>query len=128
VERPVRIVTLRSVVESALRHRRHQYEIRDMIANLARQTEALRASEERFRALVSQATAGIVQVDRNARFLFANDRFCEIVGFGKEDLLQMRIHDVTHPDDLERNIVSFRALVEGGPDFSIEKRYLRKDG
>jgi PAS domain S-box-containing protein len=128
VERPVRMTTLRSVVEAALRHRRHQYAIRDMLSDLAEQTEALRASEERFRALVSQATAGIAQVDRAGRFLFVNERFCEIAGFSEAELLQRRMQDLTHSEDVERNVTQFMTLVQGGPDFTIEKRYLRKNG
>lgn len=49
VERPIRFATLRSVVESALRHRHHQYEIRDTLLDLTKQTEALRASEQQLR-------------------------------------------------------------------------------
>lgn len=93
-----------------------------------RAEEALRKSEARFRALVSQATAGISTADFSGRFLFVNERYCEIVGYRAEELLEMRMQDLTHPEDLSRNLVQFRALAEGGPDFVIEKRYRRKDG
>jgi response regulator RpfG family c-di-GMP phosphodiesterase len=45
VERPVRVATLRSVVEAALRHRRQQYQNRDMLTSLARQAEELRKAK-----------------------------------------------------------------------------------
>ncbi len=45
VERPVRVATLRSVVEAALRHRRQQYQNRDMLINLAQQAEELRQAK-----------------------------------------------------------------------------------
>src|SRR5688500_16639285 len=41
--------------------------------------ERLRESEERFRALVSQATAGICQSDMNGRLTFVNPKFCEML-------------------------------------------------
>jgi signal transduction histidine kinase len=42
IEKPVRFVTLRSVIEAALRHRRHQYKIRDTLQDLERAQEELR--------------------------------------------------------------------------------------
>jgi PAS domain S-box-containing protein len=90
--------------------------------------EALRESEERFRAIVSQTTAGVAECDLAGRFIFANRRFCEIVGYSETELHAMRMHDITHTDDLPGNAEQFRRLVEGGPNFVVEKRYLRKDG
>ena len=48
--------------------------------------------------------------------------------YTEEELPQLRIQDVTHPEDLPANRVQFLALVAGGPDFQVEKRYLRKHG
>ena len=91
--------------------------------------EALRASEERFRVIVNQATAGIMQVDLTGRFLLVNQRYCDIVGYSMAELLQKRMQDITHPDDLPRNVEFFQRMVaQAGNDFMIEKRYIRKDG
>ncbi len=90
--------------------------------------EALRGSEERFRAIVSQATAGIVETDLTGRLIFANQRYCEIVGYSEAELRALRMHDITHPDDLPASVVLFNQLANGGPDFVVEKRYVRKDG
>ena len=49
-------------------------------------------------------------------------------GAAREELLRLRIQDVTHPADLPRNQELLDKLVAGGPDFQIEKRYRRKDG
>jgi PAS domain S-box-containing protein len=90
--------------------------------------EALRGSEERFRAIVSQATAGIVETDLTGRLIFANQRYCEIVGYSEAELRALRMHDITHPDDLPASVALFNQLANGGPDFVVEKRYVRKDG
>lgn len=91
--------------------------------------EELRERNEQFRALINQATVGVAQVDLHGRFTLVNRRFCEILGYPEEELLGgMRMHDVTHPEDLQRNAAWFTRLAEGGPDFVIEKRYIRKDG
>jgi PAS domain S-box-containing protein len=98
------------------------------VEDLKRAEDELRKSEERFRAIVSQATAGIVEIDPTGRFIFANQRYCEMVGYSEAELRGLRMHDITHPDDLPANAEKFRRLAEGGPDFAIEKRYIRKDG
>lgn len=94
-----------------------------------RSKEGLRDREERFRALFEQTTGGIAEKDLNGRFTLVNDRFCEMVGRSRDELLNMRWQDITHPDDVARNLPQFLALAEGsGPNFVIEKRYLRQDG
>jgi PAS domain S-box-containing protein len=89
---------------------------------------ALRASEERFRAIVDQATAGITLTDLTGQFMLVNQRYCDIVGYSKEELLQKRMQDITHPDDLSHNSALFNQLVAEGREFVVEKRYIRQDG
>jgi PAS domain S-box-containing protein len=90
--------------------------------------DALRQSEERFRAIVSHLSTGVAQTDLAGKCTFVNQRYCDMTGYTRDELLQMRMQDITHPDDLPRNLEQFQALVDGGPDFVIEKRYRRKDG
>ncbi|CCM79030.1 PAS domain S-box protein [Rhizobium mesoamericanum] len=89
---------------------------------------ALRESDERFRAIFSQTAAGIGQSDLAGRLLLVNRRFCEIVGYSEEELLKMRVQDITFPKDLDDYVRSFRTMLETGQSFDIEKRYVRKDG
>jgi PAS domain S-box-containing protein len=90
--------------------------------------QAVRASEERFRSIVDQAEAGVAETDLAGRFVLVNDRYCDITGYSREELLRLRMQDLTHPDDLPRNAELFRQLCEAGTPFVIEKRYVRKDG
>lgn len=89
---------------------------------------ALRRSEERFRAIVSQATAGVAQSDLCGGFVLMNERYCAITGYTREELLRLRMRDIIHPDDLPGNLAQFERLLNTGEDFVIEERYLRKDG
>jgi PAS domain S-box-containing protein len=98
------------------------------VEDLKRAEDELRMSEERFRAIVSQATGGIAETDLTGRIIFANQRYCEIVGYSEVELRALRMRDITHSDDLPASAEQFRRLAEGGPDFVIEKRYVRKDG
>ena len=91
--------------------------------------EALRESEERFRGTFENAAVGIAHVDAEGRFLLVNEKLCDIVGYTREELLARAFRDVTHPEDLAASLEQFGALMRGEvPSFSLEKRYLRKDG
>jgi PAS domain S-box-containing protein len=94
-----------------------------------RRTEAeLRRSEARASALFTQNAAGVAVTDLRGRLLAVNDRYCEIVGRPRGELLGMRMHDLTHADDLAANLPLLQRLLTTGESFQIEKRYLRGDG
>jgi PAS domain S-box-containing protein len=98
------------------------------LTDLKRVQEAFRASEERFGVIVNQETVGIAQIDLTGQFVLVNQRYCDIVGYSMAELLQKRKQDITHPDDLPRNMELFHRLVTEGENFAIKKRYIRKDG
>jgi PAS domain S-box-containing protein len=89
----------------------------------------LRDSEERFRGTFENAAVGIAHTSPTGRFLRVNEKVCAIVGYPREELLQKSFMDVTHPDDLADGVESFMAIMRGElASFTLEKRYLRKDG
>jgi PAS domain S-box-containing protein len=91
--------------------------------------ERLRQSEERFRATFEQAAVGIAHVAPNGRWLRVNQKLCEIVGYTHEELLEKTFQDITHPDDLDKDLQQARRLLAGEIEtYSMEKRYLKKDG
>jgi PAS domain S-box-containing protein len=92
--------------------------------------EALRESEERFRAILSQATAGIVRKDTEGMLLFVNDAFCNMVGYTSSELVLegKSCWDLTHPDDLEENKRLFARMIQDGIPFQMERRLIRQDG
>jgi PAS domain S-box-containing protein len=89
---------------------------------------ALGTSEARLSAIFAQASAGLALTDLNGRFVEVNDRYCEMLGRSREELLSMRMQDLTHPDDVGGNMSLFSAAVASGSSFILEKRYLRPDG
>jgi PAS domain S-box-containing protein len=94
-----------------------------------RQSESrLLASEQRFRAIVNQATAGIVQTDLAGVILHANERYCDFVGRPVEELPGVSLFAVTHPEDVEQCRMLFNRLVTNGAPFDTDMRYLRQDG
>lgn len=89
---------------------------------------SLREREAQFSAFISQSTAGFGQVDMDGRFTLVNDRFCEIAGWSRDELMGMRMLDITHPDDRTANVPLFERAVREGKSYAHEKRYIRKDG
>ncbi|HRP57101.1 PAS domain S-box protein [Agriterribacter sp.] len=90
--------------------------------------EALRLSEERFGNIINQLGAGIAQTDITGKFIAVNDQYCRLVGRSEASLPEMRIEDVTHPDDRQQNMLLLKRCVEEEKSFSMEKRYLKPDG
>jgi PAS domain S-box-containing protein len=91
--------------------------------------EALRESEERFRATFEQAAVGVAHVDLDGRWLRVNNKLCEITGYPREELVGMSFQDITHPDDLHKDLnYLHRSLAGEIRTYSMEKRYFRKDG
>ena len=94
-----------------------------------RQKEALRESEERFRGTFENAAIGIVHIGTTGRFLRVNEKYCTIVGYPRDELIQKPVQDITHPDDVAASNPLLWAVLRGeSPGYELEKRYLRKDG
>ena len=92
--------------------------------------EARHESEERFRALFNQASVGVALLDTSTgRFLRANQRYADIVGYGPGEMLELNIQALTHPDDLETDAQHLERLKTGEvPEYRLEKRYIHKRG
>jgi PAS domain S-box-containing protein len=91
---------------------------------------ALRGSEAEFRVMFEVASIGMGQADpRTGLLVRVNQKMCAITGYSADELLRMRIEELTHPDDRQQDSEAFQRVVRGeAPDYQIEKRYLRKDG
>lgn len=98
------------------------------ITERKRSEQELADREAYLTALIEQTTAGVAQVDERGYFILVNERFCQMLGCTREELLAQRMQDVTHPDDLPGNLSLFERVVAAGESFQIEKRYVRPDG
>ncbi len=96
-----------------------------------KQAEALlRESEEQLRTMFELASIGIAKADpRTGQWLSVNKKMCAITGYSADELLRMKIPEITHPEDRPTDRELFQQVVRGErADYRIEKRYLRKDG
>src|SRR5438874_6745023 len=93
-----------------------------------RTENTLRESEERSRAVIHQSTAGITGTDLTGRIIFANQKFCSMLGYKERELAGQTIFQITHPGDLAESRRLFRRIVRKAEPYQLEKRYRRKDG
>jgi diguanylate cyclase (GGDEF)-like protein/PAS domain S-box-containing protein len=91
--------------------------------------EALQTSERHFRAYFERSMVGMAASLPDKSWVEVNDALCEMLGYTREELMTRTWASMTHPDDLAGNEEIFGRLLRGEiNEFSIEKRFLRKDG
>ena len=93
-----------------------------------RTENALRESEERSRAVIHQSTAGIAGTDLVGHIIFANEKFCSMLGYKERELVGKTIFEITDPEDLAESKRLFHRIVRKAEPYQLEKRYRRKDG
>src|ERR1035437_9313139 len=103
---------------------------KEKIEELRIVNQQLIESELKFRKLFEQAGVGVNQVEASTgRFLRVNKKFADMLGYTIDEVLQLTYLDFTHPNDLEESLFYQRRLLKKQiGEFSLEKRYIRKDG
>lgn len=85
-------------------------------------------SEDLFRITFEQAGSGIVHIDTAGHWVRINDKFCDITGYTRGELMHLNPSDIVHPDDMKDEFDKREKLLEGViPGYKMEKRYIRKD-
>lgn len=91
--------------------------------------EALRLSEERFRGTFDQASVGITVLSPEFRYLQVNDKYCDITGYRRDELLTMGLEDINLPTDATIVKEQLHRLLAREVDVAYrEKQLVRKDG
>jgi|GEM_PF-3066865 len=91
--------------------------------------EALRESEEKFRAAFDQAAVGISVASPKGQFLAVNRAYPEIFGYSEEEIKGKTISDLSHPDEIEGDREIMKHLLSGKTQVAArEKRYIHKSG
>jgi PAS domain S-box-containing protein len=86
-------------------------------------------NEENFKKIIEFAPIGIVIIDSQYKWLLVNQRFCDLTGYDRAELVDKTFLDLTHPDDINHNIDLYQSMIHGDHDeYIYEKRYVRKDG
>ena len=95
-----------------------------------RSESLLSESEQRFRSLFEQAAVGFAQIETaTGRFVRINQRYCDLVGRSRDEMLAINFQTITHPDDLQTDLDKMEQFKTGRiREYSAETRYFRADG
>ena len=94
-----------------------------------RAEQVLRETEERFRKIFEDGPLGMAIVTPELRTLRANSTLCNMLGYSEEQLSLITFGDITHADDVDRDVGLAAQLFAGEiSSYKVEKRYIRKDG
>jgi PAS domain S-box-containing protein len=95
----------------------------------ARLEEDLRWSSAKVQSFFEQASVGMAELGLDGRFMSANPRLGEILGCTPAELVGRDWHKVSHPEDVHRCESRLAEMAAGRLGrFTVEKRYVRKDG
>jgi PAS domain S-box-containing protein len=99
------------------------------ITQIVKYQEALHESEARFLNAFEFAPIGMILASPNTEFLRVNSALCQMLGYSKAELLQKNLREITHPDDLAKDLGNIKHLLDGSLQiYQTEKRYIHKSG
>jgi diguanylate cyclase (GGDEF)-like protein/PAS domain S-box-containing protein len=89
----------------------------------------LQENEDKFHSVFEQAAVGIARVSPAGTFLEVNQKLCDILGYGKEELIEKTFQEMTHPDDLESDLELLQQTIDNKRStYNMEKRFFHKKG
>ena len=97
---------------------------------LKKQEEKLLKNEMKFKTIIDQAPIGFAIINtRSGNVMEANKKYCDMFGFNFEEIKQMDVTSLTHPNDLAKILEYIKSLDEGKiTEYSMEKRCITKTG
>ncbi|HEY9863907.1 MAG TPA: PAS domain S-box protein [Candidatus Obscuribacterales bacterium] len=106
-----------------------RYLMQKLDQKLALQIAQTHAQERLFRDTFEQAAVGIGHISISQKWLKVNQKLCDILGYSREKLLRYKLSDLTHPEDINKDLLLFKKLINQEiSSYSIEKRYIHKNG
>jgi len=114
--------TLSGILSTTIQNEQMQVELRKMNMELeqwvSEKTEELRASEERYRILVENASESIFVLAENGDIVFANEQAASLTGHAKYDLLHKNLFELfvepAHPQEIVVEVMQGRRSLRQG--------------
>ena len=99
------------------------------ITELIRAKQSLERSQESFEGAFQNSTIGMAIVGIDGSWIDVNDSLCFSLGYSKKKLLTLTFQDITHPEDLKKDLGLLTEVIEGNRNsYSMEKRYFHAKG
>ena len=122
IERPFHPTTLISIVGSAVRGRRRQYQTRAILQDLIESKSILQTA-------LDVGRLGALELNIPERRLEASETFKSFFGRRPDDTLTLEeLEAAIHPDDRDQRRKAYEAALAGGEDYNVEYRVIWSDG
>jgi len=89
--------------------------------------EALKQSEENFKTIFQNSSDEIFVSDFQANIIEVNEQASKLLGYTREELLQMNLLDLKPPKHAERFLINRKTIIKNG-SFLFDSEYTTKDG
>lgn len=99
----------------------------DVTAIILNQRELKRRGEV-LSTIFENSPVGIIQLNSDLKFVMANSAYQELVGYTEAELKNLKLLDITHPEDCASTLSAVPQLNSGTPLKFFEKRYIHKSG
>jgi len=90
-------------------------------------TAAFQKSEEKYHSLIEQASDAIYILDFKGNFTDVNASMCKMMGYSKEELLQLNVEAIIDPEELKTDPLP-KNIRKPGQSAVRERRFIRKGG
>jgi PAS domain S-box-containing protein len=99
------------------------------ITHLKERERALSESNLRFQGAFDYSAIGMAIVSLQGRWLQVNRRLAQFLGYSEKELLNLTFQDITHPQDLNKDLELVQACINGEIEhYQMDKRYIHKNG
>ncbi|PAY19997.1 chemotaxis protein CheR [Rhodopirellula sp. SM50] len=107
----------------------HYVGVQSDVTDMVEASKSLKQSELEYRSTFENAAIGIAHVGMEGQWLRVNEKLAQIFGYSRDELKTMTFQDLTHPEDLDKDLLLFMQMKRGEiPGYAIEKRYIHHDG
>ncbi|WP_052502576.1 PAS domain-containing sensor histidine kinase [Halarcobacter anaerophilus] len=97
--------------------------------NIIKQNKEIDTLNEYYSKLFEHTQVGIICLNPDGSFIKANQTFCNILGYTKEELQKLNFLEITYKDDIDKSVDLYNNVSENKKrSYNLEKRYIRKDG
>ncbi|WP_209401616.1 PAS domain S-box protein [Pseudozobellia sp. WGM2] len=99
------------------------------ITELTKTRLLLEKSEESFQGAFEKSNTGMALIDTKGNWIKVNKSLCNSLGYSEEELFKMTFQEITHPDDLDKDLLLLDKVLDGDKEsYQIDKRYFHKKG
>ena len=122
-----------SMIEDITENKKNEDKIKNYQHHLENEidnrTLELKNSLQRFKSYFELPMIGVAITSPKKGWIEVNQKLCDILGYKQTELFSMNWEQLTHPDDLTKDVAQFNKVLSNKIEgYTLDKRFIRKDG